>query len=442
MATTERRGRRGDGTIYWDKSKKSYRGEISLGYFPNGDRNRPVVYGRTITEVKDKFKQLRQDADANVDPSNKYTVQQAVEAFLKSLEGSRDVSEEALKRLRSYAKNHVIPGLGAAKVKGPKALTADQIEDWLKGRAPVLSTRMLESCLSLLRRSLAHAKRRKKLAENVAEQDIVIPKGRKGRPRRAASFETVQRLLQASREETHGVWVRPYLVVSIAVGPRTEEVRRLEWADVFLDPVTLADGTVMPPHIRWVKSVREGDEMKTLKSYRATELAPVVVSVLRWWKGYQRESRKKSDHPYQDIKLVFGTGDDKLRSHGNVRRRVYQLCDKRKIPRMTPAEARKTFVSIQSALGTDEETIADVVGHATTSTTRRIYRDELRPVISGGAQTMGKWLEEQTQKNDEIEAEKTSLGHLLGHHAPHRFIRWGAFLLVVDTGIEPVTSPV
>lgn len=233
----------------------------------------------------------------------------------------------------------------------------------------------------------------------------MIPKGRKGRPRRAASFETVQRLLRASREETHGAWIRPYLVLSIAVGPRTEEVRRLERADVFLDPVTLAEGRVVPPHIRWMKSVREGDAMKTLKSYRATELAPVVVSVLRWWKEYQRESRKKSDHPYQDIRLVFGTGDDKLRSHGNVRRRVYQLCDKHKIPRMTPAEARETFVSIQSALGADEETIADVVGHATTSTTRRIYRDELRPVISGGAKTMGTWLEEQTQKNDENKEE-------------------------------------
>ena len=382
----------GKGTIVWSDQKRLYVGKLSLGYHPDGRRNRPTVYGRTIAEVRDKFQALRQDVDAGVEVSNRYTVRQAVETYLKSLEGSRDTSAATLKRLRSYADNHVIPGLGAARVKGPKALTADQVEEWLRGRALVLSTRMLESCLSLLRRSLAHAKRRKKLVENVAEQDIRIPKGRVGRPRRAASFETVRRLIQAAREETHGVWVRPYLLISIALGPRTEEVRRLEWADVFLDSTTLADGTVVPPHIRWVKSVREGDEMKTLTSYRSTELAPAVVSVLRWWRDYQRDSRRKSGHPHQSIRLVFGTGDDKLRSHGNVRRRVYQLCDKHGIPRMTPSEARKTFVSIQSALGTDEETIADVVGHATTSTTRRIYRDELRPVISGGAEAMGRWL--------------------------------------------------
>ena len=51
---------------------------------------------------------------------------------------------------------------------------------------------------------------------------------------------------------------------------------------------------------------------------------------------------------------------------------------------------RGEFVSIQSALGTDEETIADVVGHTTTSTTRRVYRYELRPVITDGVAEMNK----------------------------------------------------
>ena len=65
-------------------------------------------------------------------------------------------------------------------MKGRNALTADDIEGWLKSKAPVLSTRMLESCLSLLRRSLTHAKRRKKARDNVADQDIRVPKGRQG----------------------------------------------------------------------------------------------------------------------------------------------------------------------------------------------------------------------------------------------------------------------
>ena len=132
----------------------------------------------------------------------------------------------------------------------------------------------------------------------------------------------------------------------------------------------------------------------TLTFHRVTEPA-VVVSVLRWWTGHQRNSRRRSGHSYETIRLVFGTRTDTPRSHRNVRRRMYQLCDKLGLPRTTPAEARKTFVSIASALGASEETIADMVGHATTSTTRRIYRRELRPVIVGGADLIGEWYKEE-----------------------------------------------
>lgn len=54
----------------------------------------------------------------------------------------------------------------------------------------------------------------------------------------------------------------------------------------------------------------------------------------------------------------------------------------------TPRELRHTFVSIMSAKGASEELIADLVGHKLTSTTRRIYRHQLNPVIMGGAELM------------------------------------------------------
>ncbi|MCW2864823.1 MAG: hypothetical protein JWP48_6531, partial [Actinoallomurus sp.] len=55
-----------------------------------------------------------------------------------------------------------------------------------------------------------------------------------------------------------------------------------------------------------------------------------------------------------------------------------------------PRELRHTFVSLLSAHGITIEKIADLVGHAGTSTTEAVYRHQLKPVITGGAEIMDK----------------------------------------------------
>jgi integrase len=54
----------------------------------------------------------------------------------------------------------------------------------------------------------------------------------------------------------------------------------------------------------------------------------------------------------------------------------------------TPRELRTTFVSLMSHQGVAIEEIARLAGHASTRTTEIIYRRELRPVITTGAEIM------------------------------------------------------
>ena len=54
----------------------------------------------------------------------------------------------------------------------------------------------------------------------------------------------------------------------------------------------------------------------------------------------------------------------------------------------TPRELRTTFVSLMSHQGVSIEEIARLAGHATTRTTEIVYRRELRPVITTGAEIM------------------------------------------------------
>ena len=57
-----------------------------------------------------------------------------------------------------------------------------------------------------------------------------------------------------------------------------------------------------------------------------------------------------------------------------------------------PRDLRHTFVSLMSADGVPIEEIARLAGHNRTATTELVYRHELRPVITTGAEVMDRIL--------------------------------------------------
>jgi integrase len=58
------------------------------------------------------------------------------------------------------------------------------------------------------------------------------------------------------------------------------------------------------------------------------------------------------------------------------------------LPAQSGTQLRTTFVSLMSHQGVAIEEIARLAGHATTRTTEIVYRRELRPVITTGAEIM------------------------------------------------------
>jgi site-specific recombinase XerD len=86
---------------------------------------------------------------------------------------------------------------------------------------------------------------------------------------------------------------------------------------------------------------------------------------------------------------VFCTGVGTPLAAGNVRRSFRSITKAAGLGEgWTPRELRHSFVSIMSDHGVSIETIADLVGHKSTTVTERVYRHQLKPVITTGAQTM------------------------------------------------------
>jgi integrase len=72
---------------------------------------------------------------------------------------------------------------------------------------------------------------------------------------------------------------------------------------------------------------------------------------------------------------------------GNVRKMFKRVCEAAG-DGWTPRELRTSFVSLLSHRGVSIEEIAQLAGHASTRTTEVVYRRELRPVITTGAEIM------------------------------------------------------
>lgn len=87
--------------------------------------------------------------------------------------------------------------------------------------------------------------------------------------------------------------------------------------------------------------------------------------------------------------LVFSTRTGAALDAANVRREFKTACKTANISaNWTPRELRHSFVSLMSSSGVPVEEIARLAGHSNSRTTEVVYRRELRPVLTTGAEAM------------------------------------------------------
>jgi integrase len=229
--------------------------------------------------------------------SRGYTVAEAVSTWLTYGLHTRD--PKTVDTLRTLADRHVIASLGASKIR---ELTADEVDEWLAGKAKQLSTDTLRRLLSILRRSIKRAQARDKVSRNVA-MVCEVPKGTGGRrPSKSMTLEQAEALLEAAKRSP----MRAYIVVSLLTGARTEELRALTWNHLDLDGKPKADPPV-PASIQVWRSVRASGDTKTPKSRRTLELPQRCVLALRDHRERQAVRRQVAGARWTDLNLVFAS---------------------------------------------------------------------------------------------------------------------------------------
>jgi integrase len=137
--------------------------------------------------------------------------------------------------------------------------------------------------------------------------------------------------------------------------------------------------------------VRAHGDTKTKRSRRTLKLPQMAVEALRVQCERQAEARLLAGALWQDHGIVFTSAVGTPLDASDVRRSLRAICRKAKIGGdWAPRDMRHTFVSLLSDNGMAIEEISRLVGHSSTNVTETVYRHELRPVITTGAEVMDK----------------------------------------------------
>jgi integrase len=386
---THAKGRRrgqGEDSIYRDSSKNRYVGAVSQGFSPAGRRIRRKVTGRTKAEVRDKLRHLHQEVESGLRPRRGYTVNDALDDWL--VHGLDGVSARTV----TLYKGTIVPALkdqlGTVRLMD---LTAGDVQAALTAMAARLSTRTVQISHNVLVRAIRHAERDDLISRNVAAL-VKPPKGqRTGRPSKALSLEQAATLMEAAK----GTRLEAYVTLSLLAGLRTEEARALRWDHVVAwvgdqwQPVIEAGFDHEQLAVFVWRSDRAGGDTKTPKSRRTLALARRCSAALREQKIQQAADRLAAGRLWQDNNLLFASTIGTSLDDHNVRRQFRKITESAGLgSTWVPRELRHTFVSLLSAHGVPVEAIALLAGHNQTATTEMVYRHQIVPALTRGAEVM------------------------------------------------------
>ena len=341
---------------------------ISLGFDADGKRVRRKVSGKTKAEVKDKLKALHSELDAGLRSAAGYRVEKAVADWLDEGLPGRTVKTVEANR------DSLRPLLAVIGRIPLKDLTVQDVRTSLKKMAATHSTRTLQKGHNCLTRAIRHAEGQDLVRRNVSAL-VDTPRGLEGRPSQSLTLDQASALLEAAETSR----LHAFIVLCLLTGVRSEEARALTWEHVDLEAGTISV---------W-RSVRAHGDTKTNRSRRTLKLPAIAVEALRGQRERQSAERAQAGELWQEYGLVFTTSVGTAYESHNLRRDFRRVTAAAGLgARWVPKELRTSFVSMMSYQGVPVEEIARLAGHASSRTTEVIYRRELRPVITTGAEVM------------------------------------------------------
>lgn len=372
----------GEGTIT-KLADGTWVGKISLGYKPDGKRNRPAVYGRTQAEVRKKLEELKRQAASGTYTDTKLTIEEYLERWLS--EKQRDVKPSTLEQYQICVKRCIVPRVGNVRLD---KLVPMQVQTLIGEIREASGNARAAKCRTILFGAYKQAIRWQLVTRNPVEATDPV----KEQPRTMTLWEApdAARFLDTARE--HRLYALFYL--GMATGLRRGELLGLRWIDI--------EGNLL--HVRQTY-VKVGGKLtlstpKTLKGLRTVALSPDVLEVLLLHRQRQEAERSILGDTWAHPELVFTSEIGTLLDPDNLNRVRHALMNKAQVQRARLHDLRHLHASVVIESGMDAKMLADRLGHARASFTLDRYTHLFESQRAKSAVDITGWLSPQGEKQE------------------------------------------
>ena len=357
---------------------------------PDGKRKRKYVYGKTRTQVHEKWLKLHGESRRGPVATTSPTVAQYLTYWLNEVV-KPDLKPKTFENYELHVRLFLVPGLGGKRLD---KLSVRDVRTWMNrameecrccargvdaarpraerkccavGRCcyRLPSRRTVNDARAVLRSALTHAMTEELVTKNVAAL-VKVRSGRKQR-REPWSVEEARTFLEAARQARDPLY--PAYVLVLVLGFRRGEVLGLCWRDVDLDAGQITVGYQLQ---RIGRRLVHG-ETKTEGSTATLPLPQICVTALRLRRTAQKAARLAAGDLWTESDFVFTTRHGTPIEPRNFNREFHRRSIKAGVRKIRLHDTRHTCGSLLAALDVHPRIAMQILRHSKIAITMEVY---------------------------------------------------------------------
>ena len=343
------------GSNVYKRRDGRFEGRVHVGYKADGSKKYKSVYGRTLSEVKDKMSQLYSVRSENTVSAIKLTVNEASKQWLSA--ARLRVKESSYANYENILNRHILPVLGGEYIS---ALTASRINEFiyykltngrLSGKGG-LSAKSVRDILTVYR-SIEHYVYRE---YGICETNFTMPK---------TEQQQTDVLAPVERKKLEAYLINNVSLTNLAVllclftGLRIGELCGLKWEDIDFSACSLSVKRTVQ---RINKNGSSQVVIGTPKSRTSVRVVPIPDFMMTFLREYMS---------FGSFYIITNTmNPTEPRTMQNRFKKILKACGIRNVNFHL---LRHTYATVCIEKGFDPKTLSELLGHADAAITLNRY---------------------------------------------------------------------